>query len=68
MDMRIPPLKIQILLESNPPKSSIFVGRLGVACGLAAGGRRGPLSGGRASARSPAVVAHGAAVVAERPS
>ena len=30
MDMRIPPLKIKILLESNPPKSRISVQRLDV--------------------------------------
>ena len=30
MDMRIPPLKIKILLESNPPKSRILVRRLAV--------------------------------------
>ena len=30
MDMRIPPLRIKILLESNPPKSRILVGKLGV--------------------------------------
>ena len=30
MDMRIPPLKNNIMLESNPPKSTMFVGRLGV--------------------------------------
>ena len=33
MDMRIPPLKIKILLESDPPKSIILVRRLAVeAC------------------------------------
>ena len=31
MDVRIPPLKIKILLESNPPKSRILVGRLAVS-------------------------------------
>ena len=31
MDMRIPPLYIKIVLESNPPKSTILVGRLAVA-------------------------------------
>ena len=30
--MRIPPLKIMILLESNPLKSRILVGRLAVIC------------------------------------
>ena len=30
MDMRTPPLKIKIMLESNPLKSEILVGRLGV--------------------------------------
>ena len=42
MDMRIPPLNIKILLESNPLKPRILVGRLGVqlakcplACSLA---------------------------------
>ena len=30
MDMRIPPLKFKIMLESNPLKSTILVGRLGV--------------------------------------
>ena len=30
MYMRIPPLTIKIVLESNPLKSRIFVGRLGV--------------------------------------
>ena len=30
MDPRIPPLKIQILLESDPPKSRIIVGRSAV--------------------------------------
>ena len=30
MDMRIPPLKLKILLESSPLKSRILVGRLGV--------------------------------------
>ena len=30
MDMRIPPLWIKIMLESNPLKSTILVGRLGV--------------------------------------
>ena len=30
MDMRIPPLKVKILPESNPLKSIILVGRLGV--------------------------------------
>ena len=29
--MRIPPLKIKIVLESNPLKSTILVGGLGVA-------------------------------------
>ena len=31
MDMRIPPLNIQIALESNPLKSTMLVGRLGVS-------------------------------------
>ena len=31
MDMRIPPLKIEILLESNPLKSRILVRRLAIA-------------------------------------
>ena len=31
MDMRIPPLRIKILLESNPLKSIILVRRLAVA-------------------------------------
>ena len=31
MDMRIPPLRIKILLEPNPLKSSILVWRLAVA-------------------------------------
>ena len=30
MDPRIPPRKVKILLESNPPKSRILVGRLAV--------------------------------------
>ena len=30
MDMRVPPLIIKIMLESNPLKSIILVGRLGV--------------------------------------
>ena len=30
MDMRIPPLKSKIMLESNPLKSTMLVGRLGV--------------------------------------
>ena len=30
MDMIIPPLNFQIMLESNPPKSRIFVRRLAV--------------------------------------
>ena len=30
MDMRTPPLYIKIMLESNPPKSTMLVGRLGV--------------------------------------
>ena len=30
MDMRIPPLRIKNVLESNLPKSSMLVGRLGV--------------------------------------
>ena len=30
MDMRIPPLKIKIMLESNPLKSRILVQRLAV--------------------------------------
>ena len=30
MDMRIPPLKVEIMLESNPPKSRILVRRLAV--------------------------------------
>ena len=30
MDMSIPPLKIKIMLESNPPKSRILVQRLSV--------------------------------------
>ena len=31
MDMRIPPLRIKIMLESNPLKSTMLVGRLGVS-------------------------------------
>ena len=31
MDMRIPPLKLNIMLESNPLKSTMLVGRLAVA-------------------------------------
>ena len=31
MDMRIPPLKIKILLEPNPPRSRILVRRLAVS-------------------------------------
>ena len=34
MDLRIPPLRTKILLESNPPKSRILVWRLAVACNL----------------------------------
>ena len=30
MDMGIPPLKFKIMLESNPPKSTMLVGGLGV--------------------------------------
>ena len=30
MDMRIPPLEIKIMLEWNPLKSTMLVGRLGV--------------------------------------
>ena len=30
MDMRIPPLEIKIMLESNPVKSTMLVGGLGV--------------------------------------
>ena len=30
MDMRTPPLKINMVLESNPRKSTMLVGRLGV--------------------------------------
>ena len=30
MDMRIPPLSIKIMFESNPLKSTMLVGRLGV--------------------------------------
>ena len=30
MDMRIPPLRIKIMFESNPLKSTMLVGRLGV--------------------------------------
>ena len=30
MDMRIPPLEMKILLESNPPKSRILAWRLAV--------------------------------------
>ena len=30
MDVRIPPLKTKIMLESNPPKPTMLVGRLGV--------------------------------------
>ena len=30
MDIRIPPLKIKKMLESNPLKSTMLVGRLGV--------------------------------------
>ena len=36
MDIRIPPLKIKILLESNLPKSRILVGRLAVRCAVRA--------------------------------
>ena len=35
MDMRIPPLKIKIMLEPNPPKPRIFVRRLAVCLRLA---------------------------------
>ena len=31
MDVRIPPLQIKIMLESDPPKSTMLVGRLGVS-------------------------------------
>ena len=43
MDMTIPPLKIKILLESNPPKSRILVRILAVpdaARGVPCGGCR----------------------------
>ena len=30
MDMKTPPLKIKMMLESNPPKPTMLVGRLGV--------------------------------------
>ena len=30
MGLRVPPLRIKIILESNPPKSRILVGRLAV--------------------------------------
>ena len=30
MDMRIPPLQIEMMLETNPLKSTMLVGRLGV--------------------------------------
>ena len=30
MGLGIPPLKIKIMLESNPPNSTMLVGRLGV--------------------------------------
>ena len=30
MDMIIPPLRVKIMLESNPPKSKMLVGRLAV--------------------------------------
>ena len=29
-DVRIPPLRIKIMLESNPLKSAVLVGRLGI--------------------------------------
>ena len=32
MGMGIPPFKIKIMLESNPPKSMMLVGRLGALC------------------------------------
>ena len=34
MDMRIPPLNMKIMLESNPVKSRIFVRRLAVRHGI----------------------------------
>ena len=42
MDMRIPPLKNNIMLESNPLKSTMLVGRLGVTtcCFVHLGSRR----------------------------
>ena len=36
MDMRIPTLNIQIMLESSPLKSTILVGRSAVSCALVA--------------------------------
>ena len=39
MDMRIPPLKIKILPESNPLKSRILIRRLAVGAGDGAGAR-----------------------------
>ena len=35
VDMRIPPLEIKILLESNPPRSGISVRRMAVHCNVA---------------------------------
>ena len=32
LDMRIPPLRMNIMLESNPPNSRILVRRLAVLC------------------------------------
>ena len=42
MDMRIPPLRVKILPESNPPKSIILARRLVAVCGFAAPVRGGP--------------------------
>ena len=39
VDMRIPPLNIQIMLESNPPKPTMLVGRLGVDMFIESGSR-----------------------------
>ena len=40
MDIRIPPLRMKIMLESNPPKSRMFVRRLAASRGESVG-RRG---------------------------
>ena len=40
-DMRIPPLRIKILLESNPPKSGILVRRFAVSVERGRGSEKG---------------------------